>query len=301
MQAAPERPQLTSLVSNSVLDRLERLRINASRRFTNKSRGEHLAGRGGTSIEFSDYRDYSEGDDIRFIDWNIFARLNRPYMKLYEQEEELHVVLMVDASASMQFEQKLERVRQLATAFGVMGLLGRERVSAYAFNSAGRSPSRLPPCTGRAAMMKLLRFLEGLEAGGDAPVEVGIESALKFHTGRGVAVVLSDFLTFGDVARALNAIFSAGLEVFGLQVLGPDEAEPELSGDLRLVDCESRQTLDITSAHELLDLYQEYRDAHERQLATLCRQRFGHFLSVRSDADIDWLLFDLLTRKGWLR
>ncbi|NLW50092.1 MAG: DUF58 domain-containing protein [Candidatus Brocadiaceae bacterium] len=301
MQAAPDRPQLTPLIANSVLDRLERLRINASRRFTSKSRGEHLAGRAGASIEFSDYRDYAEGDDIRFVDWNIFARLNRPYMKLYQQEEELHVVLIVDASASMQFERKLARAVQLAAAFGVMGLLGRERVSAYAFNSAGPAPGRLRPCTGRAGMASLFRFLEGIEPGGDAPVEAGIESALKLHTGRGVAVVLSDFMTFGDVTRALNAIFSAGLEVFGLQVLGPGEAEPELSGDLRLVDCETRQTLDITSAQELLYLYEEYRDACERQLSTLCRQRFGRFLSVRSDADVEWLLFDLLTRKGWLR
>src|SRR6186713_3473141 len=103
-----DAPQLTSLLSNRDLDRLARLRINAARRLTNRSRGEHLAAKGGTSTEFCDYRDYSPGDDARFVDWNIFARINRPYLKQYHMEEEMHLVLLVDASTSMQLEGKLD-------------------------------------------------------------------------------------------------------------------------------------------------------------------------------------------------
>ncbi len=301
MRGESRPAQLTPLLSNQVLNRLELLRINASGRFTNKSQGEHLSGKGGTSIEFSDYRDYAPGDDIRFVDWNIFARLNRPYMKLYEQEEEMHVVALVDASASMASEGKLDRARGLAAAFAVMGLLGGERVSVYSFNSAAEAPTRLPPCLGRASMTKTFAFIERIEAGGDAPIEAAIASFLKYHAGRGVAVLLSDFLTFGEVGRGLNLLFSSGLEIFAVQILGPGEIEPEISGDMRLVDSETGGTLDVTSASELLGIYQDYRLSYEGRLATLCQQRSGRFVSISTEAPVESVLFDLLRRKGWVR
>ena len=106
--------QFTSLLENSTLARVERMRLTPLRRLTNRSRGEHLAGKGGTSTEFNDYRDYVAGDDMRYVDWNIFSRLNRPYLKLYRHEEEMHVVVLLDASSSMLFGSKFERARQLA-------------------------------------------------------------------------------------------------------------------------------------------------------------------------------------------
>src|SRR5215204_476465 len=99
---------VTSLFDNQTLSRLERLRIRPRQRRPNRSRGEHLHGKGGTSTEFTDYRDYVAGDDVRFVDWNTFARLNRPYLKLYKHEEEMHVVVIIDASSSMQFDGKFE-------------------------------------------------------------------------------------------------------------------------------------------------------------------------------------------------
>src|SRR3569832_1411915 len=115
--------QFTSLLDNSVLGRVERMRLLPMRRLTNRSRGEHLAGKGGTSTEFNDYRDYSAGDDMRYIDWNIFSRLNRPYVKLYRHEEEMHVVIIVDTSTSMMFQDKFERAKQLAAAFGMKDIM----------------------------------------------------------------------------------------------------------------------------------------------------------------------------------
>lgn len=300
METGQHRRQLTALFSNDVLSGVERLRINATRRFTNKSRGEHLTGRGGSSIEFSDYRDYTAGDDIRFVDWNIFSRLHRPYLKLYQQEEEMHVAILVDASSSMLFEEKLQRAKQLAAAFAVMALFGTERLSIYACTSAAQPPLRLPPCVGRANMMKSFRVIEGIEGGGDAPLEDGVEKLLTRHTGRGVAVILSDFMTFGDLKRAFNLLFSSGLEIFGVQILGPSEIEPEIGGDLRLVDIESERYLNVTSAAELLRLYREYRISHERTLANMCQQRCGRFLSISSADSLDWVLFDLFRRKGWI-
>ncbi len=298
MEQAASEAQMTRLLTNRQLSRLELLRINASRRFTNKSRGEHLIGRGGTSTEFSDFRDYAPGDDVRFVDWNAFARLHRPYIKLFEQEEEMHVAVLLDASESMLFEGKLERAKQLGAAFGVMGLLGTERVSVTAFSGDGIE--RLRPCTGRASMANVFTFLERVEGGGAVPLETGVEAFLTRHVGRGAVVLLSDFLTFGDLRGALNRLFSAGLEIFALQVLGPSEIEPDLATDLRLVDSETQATLDVTSGADIVELYLEYREAFAQELSGLCQQRSGRFVSLSSGDPLDGVLFGLLRRRGWV-
>lgn len=300
MEILTPRPQLTSLLSNSVLDRLQRMRIRPVGRRTSRSRGEHLSGKGGTSTEFCDYRDYVPGDDTRFVDWNIFARLQRPYLKQFHKEEERHVVLLIDASASMRFDGKLELGKQLAAAFGVMGLLNNERVSAYASHQANDAPDRLPPCRGRASMRSVFQFIESVEGRGDAPLERAAELLLRHHSGKGVCVILSDFLTFGDLKRGFNLLYSAGLEPFGIQILSPREMDPELTSDLRLVDSETQETLDISSSADLLNLYQEYRQALEQELALLCRRRSGQFLAVSSTTPAEAVLFDQLRRRGWI-
>ena len=291
--------QLSSLLSNRQLDQLARLRLNASRRFTNRSRGEHLAAKGGASTEFCDYRDYSPGDDLRHVDWNIFSRLHRPYVKQFHHEEEMHVAILIDASSSMVFEEKFARARQLAAGFGILGLRNMEKVSLHALRSSA-PPARLRPATGRASQRALLAFLENLEAGGDAPIEQGIESFLREHRGRGAAIVLSDFLTAGDLRRAFSLLHGAGLEIFALQILGPAEIAPELTGDLRVVDSETTAHLDLTSAADVLAIYQEYRSAHERLLETLAQQRQGHFLSISAGEPFERIFFDRLRRKGWI-
>ena len=295
-----DRPQLTALLSNAMLDRLERLRLVTRLRRANRSRGEHLAGKGGASTEFCDYRDYAPGDDTRFVDWNIFSRLHRPYLKQFHHEEERSVALLVDASASMRFEQKLERARQLAAAFGMMGLLSQERLSAYASHQAGEAPERLPPCRGRASLRRLFAFIESIDGGGDAPLERAVEMLLKYHRGRGVCVVLSDFLTFGDLKRGFNSLHAAGLEPWGIQILGPGEIEPDLTGDVRLVDAETRDTLDVSSAADLMAMYREYRVGWQDELARLCQRRSGRFVSISSAEPVETVLLDQLRRQGWI-
>jgi uncharacterized protein (DUF58 family) len=300
--------RVTTLFSNAVLSRLERMRVRTSRRFTAKNRGEHVSRRRGTSMEFADYRNYVAGDDVRYIDWNIFARLRRPYLKLFHEEEEMHFLILIDASASMGFSGKLDRARELAASFGVMALLGGERVSVAVLGGAEgggeAGPCRLGGLAGRACMGSMLRFIEGIAPGAgtgtDAPVETEIEDALRRHSGRGAALVLSDFLTFGDLGRAMNLVFGAGLELLALQVLAPEEIDPELEGDSRLVDCESGARLDVTAGGALVGLYQEYRAAYEAELSTGCRRRGGRFLTTSSRDGLEGVLFDLLRRKGWI-
>lgn len=292
--------QFTKLLPNDVLARVERMRLAPVKRLTNRQRGEHLSDKGGTSIEFSDFRDYVAGDDLRHVDWNIFSRLNHPYLKLYAHEEDMHCVLILDGSTSMGFEGKFELARQLAAALGVMGLMNVERVSVYACGS-GSDAVFMPPSSGRGNLKRLFAFLEGLQPGGEVSVEAAVELALRRHRGRGIAVVLSDFLTFGDVVRSFNLLHSAGLEIYGLQVLAPSEMNPELAGDLRIIDSETSQTLDISSIGELIGIYHEHRAALENHLTVECRRRNGRFMSMASDEPLKTVLFDRLLRRGWVR
>ena len=276
------------------------MRLKPNRRLTNRARGEHLSGKGGSSTDFADFRDYVAGDDLRYVDWNIFARLRRPYIKQFQHEEEMHVVLLIDASTSMLFEDKMLRAKQLAAAFGIMGLQNVERVSAYAIHARQDQPWMLPPGAGRTRIRKLLKFLEDVEGGGSVPIEKAIETMLRFHRGRGIAIVISDFLTFGDVSRPLNLLYSAGLEVWGLQVLAESEINPNVQGDLRFVDSETQETLDITNASELLNVYQDQRIWLQEALHSMCRSRQGRFMSVSSGMTLPTILFEHLCREGWI-
>lgn len=292
--------RFTRLFDNQVLSRLERWRLNPHRRMTNRSRGEHHSAKGGTSTEFADYRNYVEGDDVRYVDWNLFARLQRPFLKLYRHEEEMHVVLIIDGSASMNFEGKFSLAQQLAGAFSLMGLMNQERVSLYCVKEQGERPLQSPVVRGKSSARRLFQFIEELETGGEAPFEKTIQVVLRQHRGRGIVILLSDFLTFGNLESPFNMLYSAGLEIFGIQILSPLELQPELTGDLRLVDCEDRAVIDVSGVGQLLGLYQEHLERMHDTLASMCRKRNGRFLRISSVDPLEQLLFDTLCRKGWI-
>lgn len=296
--------QITPLFSNRVLSRIERMKLNPICRNTSRHRGEHLAGRGGSNTEFSDYRDYAPGDDTRFIDWNIFSRLRRPYLKIFRIEEEMHILLIIDASSSMLFDGKLQLAKQLAAAFGVMALFSGQKLSAYFIQDESVvSPLKgsFSPCHGRSHLRNFLRFTESGEGGGGLTLEKGIDQVLKYHKGKGIAVLLSDFLTFGNLRRGFNSLFSMGLEIYALQVLSQAEISPELTGDIRLVDSETEVSLDVTAAGDILEIYNEHRERLISELTQLSQQRSGRFISVSSDSSVEDVLFNVLLKKGWIK
>ncbi len=290
--------QLTNLLTNDAIARLERLRVKPHCHFTNRFTGSHQARKGGTSTDFADFRDYTPGDDMRFVDWNSFSRLHRPYIKLFHEEEITHFLVLIDGSKSMQFEGKFQRAKELAAAFSLMALRHTERLSIQCLT---QKPHRLLPCTGRASMNKVFTFLERLDEPDDTvPFEIAIEKALQHHSGRGIVILLSDFLTFGSLKRSFNALFSSGLEILALQLLGPTEIDPDITSDFRLVDAELDENLDVSVSGDLLQFYQDHRLAYQEELASLCQSRSGRFLSVSTESTLEGTLFDTLRRAGWV-
>ena len=292
---------VTTLLPNTLLARCERLRLTPQKRRTNRAQGEHTTGKGGTSTEFSDYRNYVAGDDVRFVDWNIFSRLNEPYLKLYQHEEEMQVPVLLDASASMDFEGKFDLAKQIAAAFGVIALASREKASVYAAGEPGSPPKVMPPSTGKGSRGRLFNFLSDLSAGGSMPLEEIVDAALNRHRGKGVAVLISDFMTFGPIESALNRLHAGGLTPYCVQVLSHAEVDPDVSEDVRLIDTETRMELDVSAMKDLLGLYHAERLSLESRLATGCRQRGGRFASVVSDTPVERFVVEELVRKGWVR
>lgn len=221
---------------------LERLRISTRRRSHGHLPGPHLSARRGHSPEFSDYRDYAPGDDTRFIDWNIFSRLRRPYVKLFLEEQDLHVQVMIDTSASM--SAKLAYTLSLSAAIGYIALSNGHRLEVLSARSD--APLASPVMKGAGDIRKLFAFLDGLEAGGAlTPQELVLRHVRRRIGGCGIRVLLSDLLADGECAGMGRALVRGGHEGYVLRVLEAQELEPELRQRCELHDREDNGRLRV--------------------------------------------------------
>jgi uncharacterized protein (DUF58 family) len=297
--------------------RLDRLDILSRKIFAGKLPGERRSKKRGASVEFDDYREYVPGDDLRHIDWNVFARMDRFFLKLFREEEDLALHLVIDASASMDAgnPSKLAFAQRLAMALGYIGLVNANRVLVSIIGAPGRAGvQQLAPMRGRRSIQRLASFL--LESTyppqgwhGDRAPATGFNAALRQvamgRRGRGVMVLLSDFLVAEDYRLGLNYLAGGGrgFDLFGMQVLAPGELEPEkepgggVIGDLRLTDAESAAAAEVTVSGALLKRYKQRVAAFVQEVHSACAARgIAHGL-LRSDTDLQPLLLDYLRRR----
>ena len=292
--------------SKTVLDpeflrKLERLALAAKRVQLGVAKGERRSKRKGISVEFADYRDYVQGDDTRFVDWNIYGRLDSLFLKLFQEQEDLTVHLLIDASDSMAFgtPPKLEFACKLAAAIGYVALVGYDRVSVEAFSNARRQ--RMLPCRGRASAGKLFNFIGSIEPGGETNLERSCRSYVIRNRAKGVAVIMSDFFDPQGFEGCIRGLTQSRSDVYAIHILAPEEIEPELTGDLKLLDCETNAYVEISVSRALMRRYKENRDGFCEAVRRYCRARgIGHFV-VPSDADIERLTLEVLRRGGMLR
>jgi uncharacterized protein (DUF58 family) len=289
------------LLDPQFLARLEQLEIVSKKVFAGKMKGERLSKRKGQSVEFADYRNYVVGDDLRFLDWNLFARLDRLFLRLYQEEEDLHFYLLVDNSLSMDFgtPTKLHYARQLAAALGFVGLVGMDRVIVEAFND--RLTQSLPPLRGRRNLFRLLDFLGKLEPAGPSNLARALRTFSLKASGKGVVVLLSDFMDKGGYEEALRYLVARQMDVYVVQILSQEETDPELTGDLRLIDVEDNDVAEITVSPALIRRYKQNLAAYRGALAEFCSRRGVTYLFTTTTIPFERLVLSYLRQRGLLR
>lgn len=287
-----------SFLSPELLRRLEQFQLLASRRAKSSSRGERRSRARGQSVEFADHRNYVPGDDFRYLDWNLYGRLDRLFLKLYEEERELPVRIFLDASESMNFgtPRKFDFARQIAAAIGYVALNGFDRVTVQPFpenpeETAARHALR--SVRGKKSSLAFLQNLVRLNAKGSASLNESLRRGAIEARQPGLAIVISDFLDPAGYEAGLTALIARGFQVDAIQILAPEEVEPATFGDLRLVDAETGASQEVTFGKFRLKAYQQTVENFRQRLLEYCQSRGVHFFSVRSDAPLE----DLLLRK----
>ncbi|MBI4590098.1 MAG: DUF58 domain-containing protein [Candidatus Rokubacteria bacterium] len=296
MAVAAERAQ--EFFSAEFLAQLERLALASKRTFRGRVKGDRKSPHRGSSVEFVDYRPYGVGDDLRYVDWNIYGRLDRLYLKLFVDEEDLCLHLLMDASASMDYGEptKLRYATRLAAALGFVALVNYERVGVGIVRervTEGWSPAR-----GRAQVLPLLGFLGQLRAGGATSLSNGLASYALRSREAGLAVLISDLLDPAGYEAGLRALQERRFDVHVVHLLAPEEMNPSFAGDLRLRDAETGEIRQLTLDREALRSY-----GHRLQQFLESAEAFCHAHEIsyhRVTTDIPVEEFVLRQLKGLL-
>jgi len=291
------------LFEEQFLRKLERLAIHSRRALSGQLQGERRSPKRGQSVEFADFRPYTPGDDFRRIDWNAYARLERFFIKLFVEEEDLTVHLLLDTSRSMDWGEpnKLNYAVRTAGALGYIALAGLDRVTVTALNDdANRAKRTLPPRRGKQQAGSLFTFLQNLSGGGNLDLASRLKQYAITQRPVGPLILLSDLMDEGW-QEGLRALAMQGFEVTLLQILAPEELDPTLNGDFKLLDSENNSEVEITADYELLQRYQRNRQAWQSEIQKFCSARQMHYIPVDTAYPFEELFFSMLRRRGVLR
>jgi uncharacterized protein (DUF58 family) len=291
-------PSSPFLLEPAFMKKVERLRL-ATRRLV---RGSQAGGRRsrltGSSLEFADYRPYSPGDDIRRVDWTAYARFRKWFLKTYFDERETDVRIYLDLSRSMRWdsEVKARRALELAGALGYLALCAGDRLSVIAF--CRRTEAVLPPLMGRAAAPRLFGFLASLDFQGEGDLDEALSDPAALPRRRGLSVVISDGFSPSGGRKGLEALLRAGQEVHFLQIVSKADRDPEVSGDLRLIDCETDEAREVSVSSAVLRMYREIFREHVESLSRWCAQRGMVHLTFSAEDPLEEIVLNLLRRSG---
>lgn len=289
------------LLSPQLLAQLERLELVSRKIFRGRMKGERRSKRKGQSVEFADFRNYVPGDDLRFIDWNLYARLDRLFIKLFLEEEDLHFFCLIDTSTSMEFGEpsKLLYSKQLAAALGFIGLCRADRVKVETLGSTRRNPG--PVLRGRSSLWRMLDYLENAEPGENVTLTQGIKEFCLRNSGKGILVLITDLMEKTGYETALRYLTAQEMDVYVIQVLSQEELDPDVKGDLKLVDCEDDDVAEITVSRPLLDRYKRTLAAYIDGAREFCSRRGMSYIMTSTQNPVDNLVATYLRKRGLVR
>src|SRR5579883_2193472 len=293
--------QVQPLLDPQFLARLEQLELVSRKIFLGRLKGERRSKRKGQSVEFADYRNYVIGDDLRFLDWNLYARLDRLFIRLFMEEEDLHFYVLLDNSLSMNFGQptKLYFAKQIAAALGFIGLVNMDRVVIEAFND--RLTQSMPPLRGRRSLWRLMDFLTKIEPAGPSDLQRALRTFSIKCSGKGIVVLLSDLMDKGGYEDALRYLVARQLDIYVIQILSQEEIEPEVVGDLKLVDIEDEDVAEITVSSPLLKRYKQNLAAYRAGIHEFCTRRGISYLFTSNQVPFDRLVLTYLRQRGLVK
>ncbi len=291
----------SGLFDERFLRTLEHLHLVSRKMFAGNLRAERRTRKVGSGIEFADHRTYARGDDFRYIDWNLYGRLDRLLLRLFEEEEDLHIYILVDCSDSMAIgtPPKLHYAMKVGAALSYVGLANLDRVAILPFSD--RILGRLPPARGKNRIFRVFDFLRTVEIGGTTRVADAMKTFVSQHKRRGLAVLISDFYDPQGFEDGINTLRYNKFEPFVLQVYDLKEAEPELHGDLTLVDCETGEAREVTVSRALLEAYTREHERYCKQLEDFCTARAVPFFRTHTAIPFDELVLQIFRSGGFLR
>lgn len=282
------------------LSKLERLRVIAKRLSWASAKGEHPTSRKGFSLEFSDYRKYQRGDDLRYVDWNIYRRLDRLLLKVFTAEEEMNVYLLIDTSRSMAegSPAKIDYARKVAAALGYIGLKNLDRVGGASFSSVLGAPLTLG--RGRKQILALFRFLSHVSCRGETRLDAATRAFTRLFPHPGFVVIVSDLFDPAGWRGALEELAKRKHQLLVIHILDPQELDPESPGDVMMRDVESGRERRFFVDAQLKRRFQEELARYFSEIEALCASRGIDYLRTSTQVPFDEFVLQTLRRVGSL-
>ena len=294
--------QAEPLLDSQFLARLEQLELVSRKIFLGRMKGERRSKKKGQSVEFADYRNYVVGDDLRFIDWNLYARLDRLFLKLFMEEEDLALYILVDVSKSCDYgdPNKAEYLKRVAAALGYIGLVNYNRVTIAAVSDGVVADTG--GLRGRRKVAQMIDFIGKLKPEGASHFTEAAKRFALQHRQKGVCVVLSDFFVKEGFETGLRYVAGGKYDLFCVQVLSPQEIDPvtSLQGDLKLRDMEDDDVAEVSITQPLIKQYKANLNAYCLSLKEYVTRRGGTYLFTSTAVPFDTLVLNYLRERGLL-
>jgi len=278
-----------------LLKKLEYLHVVARRAFAGQHRADRVSETRGRGLEFADHRQYSPGDDFRHIDWNAYKRLNRLLLRLFDEEQDLPIYLLLDASRSMGEPVKFDQAKRIAAALAYVGLAHLDQVTIIPFGEAMQA--EIHPGRGKGFIVQVLDRLDGVNAGGQTNLYESFKQFAARGKMRGLCVVISDCLDPGGCEPAFKLLASAGHDVDVVHLTSPRDRQCPMAGEARLVDEETGELYDVELTAGLASAYERTFGQFVREVEVFCRRYGLGYLHAQSERPFEEIVLDAL-RKG---
>lgn len=288
---------MSKLFDDEFLKKLEYLYLLSKKIFHGKTQALTRSQKVGWGMEFADHRDYAPGDDPRYLDWNLYARMGQLVTKLFHEEENLNVHFLLDISKSMDYgsPSKLDYGKKIVAALAYVALSNLDSIAISPFG--GDLRPELSMLRGKAQITKVFDFLENLEPAPDTDIERAVSTFAAKKRPKGLAVVVSDFWDEAGYERALKKAYTAGYDLSAVCLHHRFEANPKWRGTLIITDSETRQRRQITINRRSLRRYEEEYQAYLGRLKSVCNSVKCHYVYAQTKIPFEDLVLNVF-RQG---